>query len=352
MTKPIQHPRLEGLDLARFIAFFGMVIVNFKIVMGSEAVDAGWLVMFTGALEGRAAATFVVLAGIGMGLAAARGVYRKTLVITLKRAAFLLVIGLLNTLIFSADILHYYAFYFLFGVLLLRQSTTVLTLIIIALNIAFIGLLMLVDYETGWNWETFEYSGFWHPAGFIRNLFYNGWHPVIPWLGFFLFGLILSRQPLGRRQVQWLLVVLGGGVLALTEALSATLVTQLTPIDAELAMLFATSPIPPGPLYMLAGISVASLVTGTCLLLADGLARLGILRLLTPAGRQTLSLYFAHIFIGMGTLEVLGLLGGQTLQTSVIAAIVFCAASVVYALIWARFFKRGPVEYLMRKMAG
>lgn len=344
--------RLEGLDLARFFAFFGMVIVNFKIVMSSEQTDAGWLNTFTHALEGRAAATFVVLAGIGLGLAATRGAYSHTVITTLKRAAFLLVVGLLNAIIFSADILHYYAFYFLFGVFLIRQSTKVLILTIIGLNVAFVTLLMFVEYETGWDWVTFEYAGFWTPTGFIRNLFYNGWHPVIPWLGFILFGFILSRQQLDSRKVQWFMVIIGAVVLAITEAGSSALVTHFGPLSPDLKDLFGTSPIPPVPLYMLAGMSVASITTGVCLLAADGLKRMGILGLLAPAGRQTLSLYFAHIFIGMGTIEAMGLLGGQSLQTAVFASLIFCALAVIYAYIWARFFKRGPIETVMRKLAG
>ena len=68
MTQQVsKNDRLEGLDLARFLAFVGMVIVNFKIAMGAETGD-GVLNLLTIALEGRAAATFVVLAGIGLGL--------------------------------------------------------------------------------------------------------------------------------------------------------------------------------------------------------------------------------------------------------------------------------------------
>ena len=66
--------RVNGLDLARFLAFAGMVIVNFKVVTGagdSGAAD-GALGILVGALEGRAAATFVALAGVGLGLAALR----------------------------------------------------------------------------------------------------------------------------------------------------------------------------------------------------------------------------------------------------------------------------------------
>ena len=35
----IRKNRLHGLDLARYIAFFGMVIVNFKVVMGAGAAQ-------------------------------------------------------------------------------------------------------------------------------------------------------------------------------------------------------------------------------------------------------------------------------------------------------------------------
>ncbi len=64
------HPnapaRIDGLDLARYLALVGMVIVNFSIVMGADN-DTGWAHAFAQSLSGRAAATFVVLAGIGLG---------------------------------------------------------------------------------------------------------------------------------------------------------------------------------------------------------------------------------------------------------------------------------------------
>ena len=48
----------------------------------------------------------------------------------------------------------------------------------------------------GWNFEPLAYADFWSPSGFIRNLFYNGFHPVIPWAAFMLFGLWYGRQNL------------------------------------------------------------------------------------------------------------------------------------------------------------
>jgi uncharacterized membrane protein YeiB len=60
--------RIIGYDLARALAIFGMVVVNFKIVMGAEQNGPPWLTQLVGLLEGRAAATFVVLAGVGLSL--------------------------------------------------------------------------------------------------------------------------------------------------------------------------------------------------------------------------------------------------------------------------------------------
>ncbi len=342
--------RLEGLDLARYVAFVGMVIVNFKIAMGAEGGD-GLLNVLTAALEGRAAATFVVLAGIGLGLASLRGL-DQTISVTLKRALFLLVIGLLNMTVFDADILHYYAFYFMFGVLLLPLGSRALFGVLVGLNVAFAIMILTLNYDAGWNWDDYTYSGFWTPVGFIRNLFFNGWHPVIPWLGFLLFGIILSRIPLSTRATQLKLIAGGAIAFVVTEGLSALLKAQLTPIAPELAGLATTEPVPPMPLYTLAGLGAACVVVGVCLLISDRLRAMGVLRLVVPAGRQTLTLYIGHILVGMGTLEALGMLGEQTVAQAVGASLLFCFAATVYALIWARWFKRGPIEAAMRKLAG
>ncbi|MEM9580841.1 MAG: heparan-alpha-glucosaminide N-acetyltransferase domain-containing protein [Pseudomonadota bacterium] len=348
-SKPASN-RLNGLDLARYLAFVGMVIVNFKIAMGAEG-GSGLTSLLTGALEGRAAATFVVLAGIGLGLAARKRL-DQTVAVTFRRALFLLAIGLLNMTVFDADILHFYAFYFLFGAFMLGASTRLLLWSIAGLNLLFVVMILALDYDAGWNWQSLTYQDFWTPTGFVRHLFFNGWHPVIPWLAFLLLGIVLSRLALGVRGVQLRMIAWGAGALVLAEALSWALSPLAGSVDPELIALVATDPVPPMPLYMLAGSGAASLVIGLCLMGTPRLETLGVFTWLLPAGRQTLTLYIAHILIGMGTLEALGLLGGQTAQQALWASLVFCICATLFAYVWSRFFKRGPVEALMRRVAG
>lgn len=355
MPTPVSNTRLDGLDLARFIAFVGMVIVNFSVVMQashSSAEPTGLLALLTTSLQGRAAATFVVLAGIGLGLAAQRGAQPTVIRLFQRRAVFLLILGLLNTLVFDADILHYYAVYFLLGVGFLRLGNQQLLLLIISINVVFVGLLMVLNYDAEWNWNTYTYTGFWTPTGFIRNLFFNGWHPVIPWLAFLLFGIMLSRCELSTQATRHKMIALGAAALTISTGLSHLLRAPLASVDPELAVFAGTSPIPPTPLYVLAGIGAALLTTGLCLRFSVALSRLGVLALLAPAGRQTLTLYVAHIFIGMGALEMLQMLGNQSLPAAVTAALLFCTCAVIYALLWRRYFTRGPLEAAMRRLAG
>nr|WP_240332350.1 hypothetical protein [Stenotrophomonas indicatrix] len=45
--------RLHGLDLARYLALAGMVLVNFRLAMAVEADGGGWLAGCFHLLEGR-----------------------------------------------------------------------------------------------------------------------------------------------------------------------------------------------------------------------------------------------------------------------------------------------------------
>ncbi len=367
-------PRVEGLDFARFLAFVGMVLVNFTVAMGAEGLGSVWATTFVGALEGRAAAIFVVLAGIGLGLASKPSPKKslgigtlsyqenqtnhgdRLFILTTKRALFLLVLGLLNSLIFDADILHYYALYFFFGVLFLRMSSTGLIASIIMLMLCFIIMLLTLDYDLNWDWKSYSYQNFWTFEGFVLNLFFNGWHPVLPWLSFFLFGIFLSRLSLERVSVQLKLFVIGFIVLISVEGLSLFILSLLAGAEQDLRDIATTEPIPPMPFYMIAGMSGACIVLAFSLWISRWLKDTALLKLCNQTGRQTLTLYVTHILLGMGTLEALGLLEGQNTigntDTAVFASALFCLCAVFYIWVYSKFFKRGPIENLMRFIAG
>lgn len=76
------------------------------------------------------------------------------------------------------------------------------------------------------------------------------------------------------------------------------------------------------------------------------------LRPFVATGQLALTLYLAHVVLGMGVLEAIGRLKKQTLPFALLAALVFCIMSVVFAQLWRKRFKRGPLEAIMRTLTG
>ncbi len=329
--------RLQGIDIARFAAFVGMVLVNFRVAAGVRAVD-DFPSAFTNLLEGRAAALFVLLAGVGIALA------RPSWHLTFRRALFLFVIGMANMAVFDADILHFYALYFLVAIAFLRATDR--GLLVGAGGLILIGTLGLIflDYERGWDWDTLIYSDFWTFFGFLRHSLLNGWHPVFPWAAFLLVGMWIGRRHLTG--ISSPLALIGGGVVG---AAAFTGVSRIFTADPEISELMGLSPIPPGPLYMLAASATAVFALGFCLLVAPVLTRLRLAEWLAAPGRMALTLYVAHIYIGMGLLDALGLLNGSLTSGEIFTyALGFCLLSSLFARAWFARFKRGPLEAAMR----
>lgn len=360
--------RIIGFDVARAVAIAGMVIVNFKVVMFAEERGPEWLQSVVGALDGRAAAMFVILAGVGASLMTAdarnrgdpaglAGARRRLL----RRAAFLLVAGYLFVLIWPADILHYYAFYIGIGAFLLAASDRALWLWALLAAALFSGLATFAGYWDQLDPIDLSYQGFWTPVGLVRNLLFNGWHPVMPWVGFYLVGMWLGRRDVRVAATRWRIM----GVAALVAAASEV-VAAFNPIEFDIVVkgpsslglvagsraLLAAEPLPPGPIFLAAAggtaIVLILLCVGAGLRWPDALP----LRWATRTGEVALTIYFGHVLIGMGVLEAIGRLDAQTLWFSIAAAGVFITGSVGFAVLWRRWHDRGPVEWLMRRVSG
>ena len=73
---------------------------------------------------------------------------------------------------------------------------------------------------------------------------------------------------------------------------------------------------------------------------------------LISTGQLALTIYLAHVFVGMGILEATGRLEDQSLAWAVGTGLVFSMFAILGSWAWRRRFARGPVEWLMRRVAG
>ncbi|WP_298424584.1 DUF418 domain-containing protein [uncultured Kordia sp.] len=353
--------RIIGIDVARALAIMGMILVNFKMIFGQDGNY--WLQSIVSIFEGKAAALFVILAGIGIAFMTNKAIntndeikLRLARIKIIKRARLLFILGLSFIIIWPADILHFYGIYMLFTLLFLKGKTHQIILGILGFLLCYPVLMFFIEYDTGWNFKDYSYTDFWTINGFIRNLFYNGFHPVIPWTSFMLLGLWFGRQDLNNEKfikktffVSILIVI---GMQLFSKILISILSGGNETIVTELAPVLGTSPMPPLPIYMVSSSSVALCVICSCIWFAKRMQRGLVIKVLQSTGQLALTFYVAHVIIGIGAVELISTteLGMFSIEFSFIYAIIFSILCMVFAIIWTRYNKQGPLEWVLRKL--
>ena len=360
--------RIEGYDLARAVAILGMVVVHFVLVMSSEwAEESGPMGALVGFLDGRAAATFVVLAGVGITLLSRRAAgavggglsiarVRATL---LRRGAFLLGVGFLNLIIWQGDILRVYGVSLLVAAWLISARARTLWAVALAFVAGFLVLIATVDYSKNWDWETMKYQGLWTAPGALRNLFYDGFRSVFPWTGLLIFGMWLGRHDPRRPGTRARFLIVGGALVVLTALVSGWLLNQALAdpaawqMDRETAVaVLGTESMPPMPLFLLSAAGTAVFVIAASVWVAQRFATSRVVRAMVAAGQMAFTWYVGHIVLGLGGVILFGLYDNKPVGIAVAAGLTFFAIACVVSFYWRRRFKHGPLEWLMRRVAG
>jgi uncharacterized protein len=355
--------RVLGFDVARALAILGMVVVHFAIVAAADRSGPAWLNAVLGLLDGRAAATFVILAGVGITLLSRRAVastdplavarVQHTLV---RRGLFLLLLGFINLTIWPGDILRVYGVSLILAARLIGSPGRRLLLGAAGYALGFVVLFLVVDFEKNWDWTTLTYRRLWMPTGLLRNLFYDGFRSVLPWTGFVLFGMWLGRLDLRDRAVNKRVFRAALGTALFAEGASWLCVSYFLAhpygMDAETVnALFGTESMPALPLFLLASGGTAVAVIALSVRVAGSwTSRLW--QPLAATGQMALTWYVAHIVLGLGTVVALELTSSQSLPVAAGWGVAFFAVAILMSWLWKMMFQHGPLEWVMRKVAG
>ncbi|WP_034043492.1 DUF418 domain-containing protein [Wocania ichthyoenteri] len=355
--------RIIGIDIARALAVIGMIIVNFKVALGENGLE--WVKLFASIFDGKAAATFVVLAGVGLALMTNSALQnndsqklksvRKRI---LKRALFLFIVGLSYIVIWPADILHFYGIYMLVILLLLSCNEKIILISGITLTLLYPLLISFWDYETGWNFKTLAYLDFWTLNGFFRNLFFNGFHPVIPWTSFMLVGFWFGKQDLKNEQfikkAFWISLIVFIVIQILSNLVISFLSEGSQQTTSELTEIIGTNPMPPLPIYMFNGIAISISIISACIVIGKKFPTSIITLALNKTGQLALTFYVAHVIIGMGIIEAVnpGKMGNYPIEFSVAYALGFSLICILFAVYWLKNRVSGPIEWIMKKIIG
>ncbi len=352
-TAPAQPKRVQALDVTRGIAVFGMIYMNFKISVLQDYVEG---YSFLSSQEGRFGALFIFLAGMGISLMNRKAAADTELLVgnrrkLVKRALYLLVLGMLFSLYWQADIFHFYAFYIFISIPLIRFSGRTLFRLAFFPPLVFLLLFLLGNWEAGWNWETMQYTDFYSLPGFFRNLVFNGFHPVFPWISFLFLGMSMGKADLTNQRMQIRHGVVSAIVLVAAEGISTMTAGSLE--NFEWAIFLSTRAMPPMPLFVISA-GAQNILILSIVLLFTGKTASGsrIMNSLSETGKMVMTHYIVHLFLGLLPLLLLQkyvqISGGFVLFYS----LGYFILTIRLTAVWRKRFAHGPFEMLMRKISG
>ncbi|KKD09000.1 DUF418 domain-containing protein [Streptomyces sp. WM6386] len=357
--------RLIGLDLARGLAVFGMYAVHVGPAPGQGGV-IGFLMELA---QGRSSALFAVLAGFAVALITGRRTPktgpagRQAVAKVIIRAVILMALGTALTLTGTpvVPILAFYGLFFLLVLPLYRLGTKPLALI--AVGWALVGPQLLYALKPVFGGRVFLSYG---QADGPVSLFFTGGYPALTWVPFVIAGMAVARCDLAATAVR-IRLALTGVALAVTGYGGSWLALRLVPGAAEAvrkaeegpgmssvspdsigifgdtpAGMLASAPHSEATLSIVAATGVAVLVITACLAAMDAFPRLRRLaRPVIAVGSMSLTAYVYHI-VAIWLLDT-----EEATVQPLYVLLGFIASVTVLATVWSRFFRRGPLEWLM-----
>ncbi|ARU46849.1 DUF418 domain-containing protein [Corynebacterium silvaticum] len=287
--------RIIGLDLARAIAIIGMIVTH--------TAELSWVGKILS--SGIASSLFAVVAGITMVIISERP-GKITYLRLITRGLLVLLIGVaLVSFAVSIQI-----------ILVIMGASMVLLFWVPKIRIQYQAILLVLLIL----------------AAAAKNQWTTVYEPysMLGWLAFMVGGMILFQVlQNNKNRVIW-------GVSGLV----ITIVGLYARLNVEPPSFFSFVGHTGGVGNMILCLGASTAVLASCFFLGEK-ANASVLRPLTVFGMMSLTMYVAHVVSAEYLYK-------NIVQTSNIFALLSVVVGIIFAIIWAKFFKRGPLESLIR----
>jgi len=363
MTSPHHRgDRIVDLDVVRAIALIGVCVMNYHgyLQLRGAPKDTGfWGRVFdpaVGPLTTRFAATFVMVAGMGVSLLTQRSretndrtrrsTDRWTL---LRRGVLLLSFGFFLDWVWPGTILFFYGAFFLAAAALFPLRSR--WLLAVGAGAAVAGAALqwwaldrnTLGHATQWLF-TGQAETHRSPRELLFDIVVRGTHPLFPWLAFVCIGMAIGRLlPFDARMRVRL--ALAGCICVAT----GYLLEHVLPWHEHLR---STHPFDRGLLFTLTATGTALTAISLIGWVAERTAQSPITHALAVTGRTTLSIYVLHVLVFNLFVDWLEWVSPNGLRTALLFALAFWAGAIVVANVWALRFAHGPLEWVYRRFGG
>ncbi len=346
--------RIPGYDLARGLAILFIIFIDyFKAYSFQPGATMQW---FIDLVSGHAEAAFFILIGATVTLYTQDERYiadlapvnqkQRSLV---RRGLFLILLGLILAFLWPPEILSMAGLFIFLGIIGIHRSRRSLLIIVSVFIIGFPILALLgVPYAQP-DWNTLAVQ---NPLQVLARFFYNGFYPVFPWAAFAFAGVWLGRLDI-QNEAQRNRVIIYAGAFAVIASLLSQLFYNLGAESfasarfTEILPYISIHHYPPGPLFVVSAGCIAIVGILTCVVVLEKLGlKSKYLEPILAVGRMPYTAYTLHIVPGMflsGTF-----FAGHTTMLGTYAFFLTLVI-IVFAWLWLRFFKLGPIEMIFKQ---
>ena len=330
---------------------------------------SAWERMFnplTGPLTTRFAATFVLVAGIGVSLFTQRARasnshadIQHARIVLLRRGALLYFVGYFVQWVWPGTILFYYGAYFIIAAAFFAWSSRQLVGLCAVSIVAAAGLSwwrasQLIDGNNT-RWLSPSPNS---PRNLLIRTFVDYTHPVFPWIAFFIAGIVLGRHIHHLSKIRLRLMFFAILIVLATHVTNFlfTPASQIADRELVLARLLSTQPLDRGVLFSLGTLATAIVALCFVSLVVEHAQGSNALRpfvkFLARAGRMTLSVYFLHVVFFNLLVHQLHWVSDTGLDTALVLSVSFYVVAIVLANGWNKHFGLGPAERAYRAFGG
>jgi uncharacterized protein len=352
--------RRPGPDVVRSIALLGVIVMNYHgymILRGAPRGD-GWASdlfdPWTGPLSTRFAATFVLVAGVGVTLMTASSVGDPERVRAMRwrlasRGMALYAFGLAFDFIWAGTILPFYGAMFACAALMFTlRSRWIVTLGVVSALAAWALRWWRLDqasdgFDTAWLTDPGPRS----VRGLLFDVSVNGTHPLLPWLAFFCAGIVVGRL---LATSWWRTATIGFGLVLLSVTLLAREVLLGDSPSATTVVLLSTDPFERGGFYVASALSTALIAFGLIASVAERWPATWPVEMLRRAGQLSLTVYVFHALAFNLVVDRLGWIEPRGLSTALVFAVAVWFAGTTGAVAWQTRYGRGPLEHVYRSI--
>lgn len=400
ITTPVKnHDREIFMDSLRGFAILGIFIANlagFSHFEEDDKIISPWIIegwdgvmsfLHHWFIEGKFYSIFSLLFGWGIALQIKRGMENGAVVlpVVIRRLWFLLLLGTIHLLVWTGDIV---AFYALLGFLLLlfRKFSNKTLLVIgsalilspimlywLKMNFSFLNLPAGIFYEIGnklshtllgidsdasyrnimlkgswFDHLTINFCGIFYRYGY---LFFVSRIPKV--LGMFLIGYVVGRTEFYKNLTQHKKLVYWIIGLGLLIGLPANfMLAQFISTSEDDYFNLKMNGLYQTIFYALGVAPLALAYVGMLMLSFQTTVGHKLLQLIAPVGKMAFSNYLMHslignfVFLGAG-LGYMGKVGPVYYTLFGIAVFIF---QIIFSTTWLKYFQYGPVEWLWRSL--